>query len=93
MKTNAMKWIVVVLVFSFLAATAAIAGEQSITGTVEQTDQGIVISSDDGATYMVEGKDLSDMVGQSVKATGTLAESESGKSITVTSVEPASESD
>jgi len=91
MKRNTMKWIAVMLVLGFLAATVAIAGEQSITGTVEKTDQGIVISADDGSTYMVEGKDLSDMVGKSVKATGTLAEGASGKTLTVISVEPVQE--
>ena len=75
----------------FLTATVAIAGEQSITGTVEKTDQGIVISADDGATYMVQGQDLSSMVGKTVKATGTLAEGESGKMLKITSIEPVQE--
>ena len=88
MKRNRMKWIAVMLIIGFLAATAAIAGEQSITGTVEKTDQGIVISANDGAIYMVQGQDLSDMVGKTVKATGTLAESESGKTLTIISIEP-----
>lgn len=91
MKRNRMKWIAVMLVIGFLATTVAIAGEQSITGTVEKTDQGIVISADDGATYMVQGHDLSSMVGKTVKATGTLAESESGKMLTITSIEPVQE--
>ena len=83
-----MKCIAVMLVFGLLAATGVIAGENSITGTVEKTDQGIVISADDGDTYIVMGKDLTEMVGKTVKATGTLAESQTGKTLTIISVEP-----
>ena len=88
MKRNRMKWIAVMLVIGFMTATLAIAGEQSITGTVEKTDQGIVIAADDGATYKVQGQDISNMVGKMVKATGTLAEGESGKTLTIVSIEP-----
>lgn len=88
MKRNYMKWLALILIVGLLAATGAIAGDQSITGTVEKTDAGIVISADNGDTYIVKGQDLSEMVGQTVKATGTLAESESGKTLTVISVEP-----
>ena len=88
MKTKAMKFFAVLLVFGLLAATGAIAADESITGMIEKTDQGIVISADNGDTYIVAGKDLSEMVGQTVKATGTLAEGQSGKTLTVISVEP-----
>lgn len=88
MKRNIMKLFAVLLVVGLLAATGAIASEESVTGMVEKTDHGIVISADNGDTYMVEGQDLSAMVGQTVKATGTLAEGESGKTLTVISVEP-----
>jgi hypothetical protein len=88
MKRNFMKTFAILLVIGLLAATGAMAGDASITGTIEQTDQGIVISSDEGDSYIVIGKDLSDMVGQTVKATGTLAESQEGKTLTVISIEP-----
>lgn len=88
MKGNMMKFLAVLLIVGFVAATGAIAGDNSITGMVEKTDQGIVISADDGDTYIVMGKDLSEMVGKTVKATGTLAEGKSGKTLTVISVEP-----
>jgi hypothetical protein len=88
MKSNLMKLFAVLLVFGLLAATGAIAGGKSITGMVEKTDQGIVISADNGDTYIVAGKDLSALVGQTVKATGTLEESKTGKMLTVISVEP-----
>ncbi len=88
MKRNLIKWLSVLLVVGLLAATGAIASDESITGTIEKTDQGIVISADNGDTYIVMGKDLSDMVGQTVKATGTLAEGQAGKTLTVISIEP-----
>ncbi len=91
MKRNVMKLFAVMLVIGMLAATGAIAADDSITGTVEQTDNGIVISADDGDQYIVMGKDLSSMVGKTVKATGTLAEGKSGKILTVISVEPVDE--
>jgi hypothetical protein len=89
MKRNVIKLFAVMLVIGMVAVAGAIAADDSITGTVEQTDNGIVISADDGDQYIVMGKDLSSMVGQTVKATGTLAEGKSGKIITVISVEPA----
>lgn len=88
MKGNMVKWIAVMLIIGLMAATGAIAGDQSVTGKVEKTDQGIVIAADDGDTYIVMGKDLSEMVGKTVKATGTLEEGASGKTLTVISVEP-----
>ncbi len=89
MKGNMMKWLAVMLVVGMLAATGAIAGDNSITGTVEKNDKGVVvISADNGDQYIVMGKDLTDMVGKTVKATGTLAEGKSGKILTVVSVEP-----
>jgi hypothetical protein len=84
---SVMKVFAVLMVVGLLAATGAIAGDESITGTVEKTDQGIVIAADDGATYIVMGKDLTEMVGKTVKATGTLAEGKSGKILTVVDVE------
>ena len=89
MKRNLMRWLAVLLVVGLLAATGAIASDESITGTIEKTDQGIVISADNGDSYIVMGKDLSDMVGETVTATGTLSEGQAGKTITVISVEPA----
>jgi hypothetical protein len=88
MKRKMMGVFAVLLAIGLLAATGAIAGDQSVTGTIVKTDQGIVISADDGDTYIVMGKDLSEMVGQTVKATGTLAESQEGKTLTVISIEP-----
>lgn len=87
MKRKWIKIISIMLVVGFMAAAFAVAAEQTITGTVEKTDQGIVISAQDGDNYLVMGKDLTDMVGKTVKAIGTMAEGDSGKTITVMSVE------
>ena len=88
MKRNFIKMFAFLLVFGLLAATGAVANDDSVIGTIEKTDQGIVISADTGDTYIVMGKDLSGFVGQTVKATGTLAESQEGKTLTVISIEP-----
>jgi len=81
-------WILcVVLIMGLMAATIAGAADQSITGTVEQTKEGIIIKADTGDSYLVTGSDLTTMVGKTVKAIGTLAEGKSGKTLTITSVE------
>ena len=87
MQRSVIKWITVILVAGFLAATGVVAGDNSITGKVEKTNQGIIIAADNGDTYLVRGKDLSQMVGKTVKATGTPAEGKSGKTFTVISIE------
>lgn len=83
------KVLVATILLCLLTATGVIASDNSISGVVEQTDQGFVITADDGQEYIVSGKDLSDLVGQKVQATGTLAEDEAGKTITIDHIEPA----
>ena len=81
---------IALMIFTFLATVSAMAGEkneQIITGTLEQTNQGIVLSTTTGEHYVVKGKDVSDMVGEQVSATGTVQEFASGKSINVTSIQ------
>lgn len=58
--------------------------QKEITGTVEQTDAGLIIKADEG-DYLVAGEDLSAMVGKRVKASGMVAEAEGHKTLTVTS--------
>ena len=58
---------------------------EEISGTVVKTDEGIALFSDQG-NYMVEGKDLSEMIGKNVKVTGTVQENQGQKVITVSSV-------
>jgi hypothetical protein len=88
MKRTWKKWLAFVLVIGLVAASAAIAGQAEVTGKIEKSDQGIVLQADNGDTYRVMGKDLSQMVGKTVTAKGTLAEDKSGKTITVISVQP-----
>lgn len=82
--------IAIILILGFLAASAAMAGEQIVTGTVFQSKDGVSLLTDSTADRLkIEGKDLSDMMGKSVQIVGTVEESASGKSIEVEYVEPA----
>jgi hypothetical protein len=56
-----------------------------IGGKVQQTEKGLALTTD-SATYMISGKDLTDLVGKSVKVTGVLAAADGGQIIQVTSV-------
>jgi hypothetical protein len=89
MKSKLIKCLALMLIVGLMAATGAIAGDSSVTGTIEKADSGLVIKGDDGATYNIAGADLSNLVGQTIKATGTLEEGPTGKTLTVTSIEPA----
>ena len=88
MRRNWKKWLAFVLVLGLVATSAAIAGDASVTGTVAESGEDIVIQAADGE-YKVMGQDLKAMVGQKVTATGTLAEEADGKkTITVVDVKP-----
>lgn len=68
-----------------LAAVSALAdGSATITGEVTETNE---IVTDDGTAYTIasteKGDELAAMVGQIVKVTGTVAEAEGEKVITV----------
>jgi hypothetical protein len=89
MKRTWKKMLAFVLIIGLVAASAAIAGQAEVTGKIAESDQGIVLQADNGDTYRVMGKDLSEMVGKTVTAKGTLAEDKTGKTITVISVQPA----
>lgn len=60
--------------------------EEVIAGTVVKSDEGIIIEAEDG-DYLVEGKDLSDMVGKFVEVTGYVTETDQGYVIQVKKVE------
>lgn len=87
-KSNLIKCLVVMLIAGLMAAAGVVAGDSRITGTVEKTDNGIVIAADDGTTYNVMGADLTEMIGKTIKATGTVSEGATGKVLIVNSVEP-----
>jgi biopolymer transport protein ExbD len=58
---------------------------REVSGTLVKTNEGIRLFSDSG-NYMLAGRDLSDMVGQNVKVTGTIEENAGKQIITVASV-------
>lgn len=60
----------------------------AITGMVEKSDQGIVIATGMGK-YLVNGPDLSNMIGKTVNVTGTVQEAMGTYTIDVESVEEA----
>ena len=81
----------IVLVVAFIASMGiALADEATVTGTVEQSDAGLVLNADDG-TYVLAGEDASAMVGKKVTAVGTISEGDAGKILTVTSIEELAE--
>ena len=78
-----------VLVMNLVAGPAAMArvsDDDTVTGIVAQTDAGYVIVAE-SEEYLVVGFDLSDMVGLTVEATGTVSEGDGGMEVHATSVE------
>jgi len=49
-----------------------------VTGTIEQTDDGLVIKTDSGE-YAAAGKDIAALVGKKVEVTGMVTEGTAGK--------------
>ena len=88
-ETTWRKLTVLFVVAGFVALMGCSAADQTFTGTVEQTDMGLVLKTSDGAdTYRVIDKpDVRALVGKKVTLTGTLMERESGKAISVSSFE------
>ena len=91
MKINTIRTLIVLLLMAGVVALIGCAGggEQTITGTVEKTDKGHLLTASDGAaTYqLVENQDFSAMVGQKVAITGTVLERTAGNFISVTRFE------
>ena len=80
--------VLLAVLISFVASVGmVVAGAEKITlkGTVEQSDNGLIINAEDGK-YMLSGEDLSGMLGKTVEVTGTVSESDAGKTINVMSV-------
>lgn len=88
-KNRGIKTVVLLAVLISFVASVGIAGagadKITLQGTVEQSDTGLIIHAEDG-TYMLSGADLSKMVGKTVEVTGTVSESDTGKTINVMSV-------
>ena len=77
------------MAFCLVGVAPALAGD-TVTGTIQQGDSGLVLEADDG-NYILAGQDLSDMVGKKITVTGTIAEGEAGKTLTVMSFEEVQE--
>ena len=74
-----------------LAITGIAMAEDSITGTVAEKGEIIVLDAAD-STYVLEGSDKApEMIGKKVKVTGTIAEKENVKVINVLSMEEVTE--
>jgi len=73
------------LIAGLLIMIGCAGAEQTFTGTVEKTDRGLVLNTDDGAgSYrLVENKDLYALEGKTVKLTGSVMERDSGNAISV----------
>ncbi len=90
MKFNKNLIIVVFCAFSIamVSVTLGTAQEEketvTITGTVLQSDSGLVILTD-GGMYSLAGQDLSKMVDKEVEVSGTVTEGDEWSSINVTS--------
>ena len=80
---------VIFVLISLAALIGCSSADQTFTGTMEQTDKGLVLKTSDGAnTYrVVDNPDLRALAGKSVKLTGSLMDRESGKAIAVKSFE------
>ena len=68
-------------------ATSAAAEVAEIDGRLVHTEKGLAVATGTDA-YLVAGKDLSDMIGQLVKVTGTITEAQGGQVIDVMTVTP-----
>ena len=74
-----------------LAITGMAMAGESITGTVTAKGEIIVLDAAD-SSYVLEGTDMAaEMVGKTVKVTGTVAEKENVKVINVLSIEEVKE--
>jgi len=82
----------IVAAMFIVVATAGLAlAEDSITGTIAEKGDVIVLDAAD-ASYLLEGNDMApDMVGKKVKVTGTVVEKENMKVINVISMEEVTE--
>jgi hypothetical protein len=73
--------------FCISALAFAMVAEESIVGEVVNSGSGYAIAIGDGAWYLVEGCDVSGLLGQTVKATGTITEQSGVRTISVTAIE------
>ncbi len=81
----------VTIMLLMMAAVGVAVAADSITGTITAKGDMIVLDAADGS-YVLEGNDMApDMVGKTVKVTGTVTEKEDVKVINVLSMEEVKE--
>lgn len=88
MKTNpsVIRLILLLTVVLFAAsATSAFAMKEELIGAIVKTDNGVALSTDSGE-YLILGRDLTNLTGETVAVTGTVEDGALSKSIYVTSV-------
>jgi hypothetical protein len=79
------------IMLGMLTAVGGAIAADSITGTITEKGDIIVLDAADGS-YVLEGNDTApDMVGKTVKVTGTVAEKDNMKVINVLSMEEVKE--
>ena len=84
---NKLVMLAICAVFVCFAATAfAMVVEESVVGEVVNSSSGYAIATDSG-WYLVDGYDVSGLLGKKVKVTGGISEEDGSKTIHVTSVE------
>jgi len=90
-RKNITKVVLFALVVSLFAGIAC-AGKSmtTITGVVEQTDAGFIITTADGE-YAAAGADLATLVGKKIEATGKVIEGDAGKVINVIAIKEVKE--
>jgi hypothetical protein len=75
------------VIFCIGTAASAMVAEESIVGEVVNSAGGYAIATTNGTWYLVEGYDVSGLLGQTVKATGGISEEGGVKTISVTALE------
>lgn len=88
MKSNAtvIRLVLLTIVVLFTAsATSALAMNEELIGAVMKTDQGVALSTDSGE-YLILGRDLKNLTGETVAITGDVEIGAMTKTIHVTSV-------
>ena len=99
MRKHVVVLILAVFAFVAVAGTAVARGPQeqsyktsnvgTLTGVVVNTAEGLAIKATDGKEYLVQGQDLSAMVGKKVTVAGKISQPKAKKVVTVESVKEA----
>ncbi|PID40470.1 MAG: hypothetical protein CR984_03065 [Proteobacteria bacterium] len=88
-KTIATK--IVVVMFLFMVTAGLAVADESITGTIAEKGEHIVLDAADGSYILEGGNMISEMVGQKVTVTGTITEKENMRVIKVLNIKEVKE--